>query len=122
KKLSVSKTKPYKMKVIAAVLVAIIACFAIFFALGDNDPKPTKVNVNAAEKMQKMVIGLSNYAKKLKPGFLVIPQNGIEHAYKKAEPKFGVNQKFLSAIDGFGLEELFYFETLAIDTFRLEAL
>ena len=110
------------MKVIAAVLVAIIACFAIFFALGDNDPKPTKVNVNAAEKMQKMVIGLSNYAKKLKPGFLVIPQNGIELAYKKADPKFGLNQKYLDAIDGFGVEELFYFETLAIDTFRLEAI
>lgn len=112
------------MKIITAVSVVFVALIGFFLLNREDqkDPKPKTVNVSAAEKMQKMVIAISDYAKKNKPGFLVIPQNGIELAYKKADPKLGFNQKFLDAIDGFGVEELFYFEKLAIDTLRLEAI
>lgn len=81
-----------------------------------------EVNVGAAEKMQRFVIGISEYAKKANPGFIIIPQNGIELAFKKANHREGIDQKYMEAIDGLAVEELFYYETLNIDSLRLENL
>lgn len=62
----------------------------------------------AAEKMQAFVSDISAYARNYDPGFIIIPQNGIELAYNNLEPGDGINTSYLSAIDGFGVEELFY--------------
>lgn len=74
---------------------------------------------NSAEKMQDFIIDISNYTRKMNPNFIIIPQNGAELAFTKAKTDKGFNQKFLDAIDGFGIEELFYNETLKPDEYRI---
>lgn len=62
----------------------------------------------AGHKMQNFVINISNYARGIDPDFIIIPQNGVELAYNNLEPAEGLNEEYLNAIDGFGVEELFY--------------
>jgi cysteinyl-tRNA synthetase len=113
------------MKIITMLPVFLLLCLATLECKPQEKEKPKKpkdVNVNAAEKMQKLVISISDYAKKTKPGFLIIPQNGIELAFKKADSKNGIYDRYLESIDGMGVEELFYHDTLNIDSLRLENL
>lgn len=53
----------------------------------------------AANEMAKFVIALAKHARKLKPGFLIIPQNAEELLLKR---------NYLAAIDGIAKEDLFY--------------
>lgn len=76
----------------------------------------------AAEKMQDFVIDISKYAKQTNPNFLIIPQNGIELAFNHADPLEGLNVNYMNAVDGFGVEALFYNETYALDNERLPML
>ncbi len=76
----------------------------------------------AGEKMQEMVIAVSEYARAHKPGFIVVPQNGPELAFQYLWQEDGINWQYLNAIDGFGVEELFYFNTYQPDAERLEML
>lgn len=66
----------------------------------------------AAEKMQEFVINISNYARGIDPNFIIIPQNGAELAFNNIEPSEGLNSIYLSAIDGIGMEALYYDGTL----------
>ena len=74
---------------------------------------------NAAEKMQEFVISISNYARSFDPDFIIIPQNGIELAFNNIDPNDGQNSAYMAAIDGFGVEELFYNGTFSLDEERL---
>jgi cysteinyl-tRNA synthetase, unknown class len=76
----------------------------------------------AAEKMQDFVINISNYARGFNPDFIIIPQNGIELAFNSADPGEGVNTAYLAAIDGIGVEELFYNGSYTPDNDRLSML
>lgn len=76
----------------------------------------------AYEKMQNFVVNISNYAKGYDANFIIIPQNGIELAFNNADSSEGLNSTFLSAIDGFGIEELFYYGTYNLDNERLSML
>lgn len=76
----------------------------------------------AAEKMQDFVINISNYAREIDPDFIIIPQNGIELAFNNIEPNDGLNSKYMMAINGFGVEELFYNGTYSLDNERLSML
>jgi cysteinyl-tRNA synthetase len=87
-----------------------------------SQAKKPENKVTTVEKMQQFVIDISAYAKKIDPDFIIIPQNGIELAFDKANPSLKLNKKYLNAIDGFGVEELFYYEELAVDSMRLAAL
>ena len=89
------------------ILVFITSCF--------KDKRSDK----AAEKMQDFVINISNYARGFNSDFIVIPQNGIELAYNNSDINDGQNASYLSAIDGFGVEELFYNGTYSEDNERL---
>lgn len=59
-------------------------------------------------KMQTFVTELSSYAKGIDNNFIIIPQNGSELAFNNLAQDEGVNTSYLEAIDGFGIEELFY--------------
>ncbi|MDX9906095.1 MAG: endo alpha-1,4 polygalactosaminidase [Bacteroidales bacterium] len=76
----------------------------------------------AAEKMQAFVSDISAYARNYDPDFIIIPQNGIELAFNNLEPGDGINTSYLSAIDGFGVEELFYNGPYAPDNERIAML
>jgi cysteinyl-tRNA synthetase len=73
----------------------------------------------AAEKMQEFVISISSYAKNIKSGFIIIPQNGIELAYNNTDPGDALNTAYLNAIDGIGVEALFYEGELIAEDERL---
>ena len=64
--------------------------------------------LEAAAYMQSFIEDISAYAHKLKPGFIIIPQNGEEIAFIDMKPSSGILMSFLDAVDGFGVEELFF--------------
>lgn len=74
----------------------------------------------AALKMQKFVVDISNYTRGIKPDFIIIPQNGIELAFNNCDTNEGLNSSYINAIDGIGLESLFYEEDLVSEDERLE--
>lgn len=78
-----------------------------------------KRSERAAERMQQFVTDISEYAKGINPHFNIIPQNGVELAFNYQDVNDGLNINYMNAVDAFGIEELFYFETLAIDLERL---
>jgi len=61
-----------------------------------------------AERMQGFVTEISVYAKNKKPGFIIIPQNGVELAFNYTDIGEGIKTSYVNAIDGIGVEELFY--------------
>jgi len=69
--------------------------------------------------MQQFVISISNYARSYDSDFIVIPQNGPELAFNYFDANDGVVQSYMDAIDGFGIEELFYNGGYALDEERL---
>ena len=60
------------------------------------------------ERMREFVADISDYAKVIHPGFLVIPQNGIELVSDNGDEDGDPVQEYLSAIDANGQEDLFY--------------
>jgi len=99
-----------KKLIYIVILLAFTSCF-----------KEKRSN-NAAIKMQDFVIELSNYARSIDSDFIVIPQNGIELIFTETDMETGLNMTYLDAIDGLGVEELFYDGSLAVDEERLKML
>ncbi len=60
------------------------------------------------QKMREFVSGISQYARSYQPGFLVIPQNGIEIITDNGESDGPLNNAYMQAIDGHGQEDLLY--------------
>lgn len=81
-----------------------------------------KVTEDAAQRMQHFVRNIASYARSLNGSFIIIPQNGVELAFNQAEPSEGINMEYLSAIDAFGVEELFYNGGYNPDTWRTDML
>lgn len=84
-------------------------------------PRENKT-MKAGLKMQEFVIQISDYARKADPDFIIVPQNGAELAFNKLNPDAGTNSAYLNAVDGFGIEELFYTEKSKVDGYRLKML
>jgi cysteinyl-tRNA synthetase, unknown class len=76
----------------------------------------------AASKMQEFVINISTYSRSFDPDFIIIPQNGIDLAFQGADPVNDLNANYMDAIDGFGVEEIFYNGPLIIDHYQLNSL
>jgi cysteinyl-tRNA synthetase, unknown class len=85
-----------KIIVLQLLLVFLFACSK------DGDDQDYK------QLMRDFVIGISQYAKASKPGFLIIPQNGIEIITVDGESGSDLHTSYLNAIDGHGQEDLFY--------------
>ena len=60
------------------------------------------------EEMKTFIKEISSYAKDKKADFMIIPQNGIELIYNEYDAESGIDYSYLEAIDGVGIEELFY--------------
>jgi cysteinyl-tRNA synthetase len=76
----------------------------------------------ASVKMQDFVVNISNYARGFDSDFIIIPQNGIELAYLGTDPSLGINETYLNAISGIGVEELFFMSDRLEDDGRLSML
>ncbi|MCK4746330.1 MAG: endo alpha-1,4 polygalactosaminidase, partial [Bacteroidales bacterium] len=64
--------------------------------------------MNYKQEMRDFVIGISEYSKSLHPGFIIIPQNGIELVSVTGDEDGQPHSAYLNAIDGNGQEDLFY--------------
>lgn len=82
-----------------------------------------KKSQKAGVKMQDFIIAISKYARAQDPDFILIPQNGEEVLFQNTDPESAVNSDLVAAIDGFGVEELFYNNgSYAPDDYRLNML
>lgn len=84
---------------------------ATLFLLLSCSKKDEDYTVSESEYKQKMrefVMSISQYAKSVDPGFLIIPQNGIELVSSNAKDPGPPHTAYLAAIDGAGQEDLLY--------------
>lgn len=81
-----------------------------------------KRSTNAGIKMQEFIIELSNYSRGLKSDFILIPQNGEELLFKNIDGEEALDDDLIAAIDGIGVEEIFYNGAFAPDDYRLNML
>lgn len=81
-----------------------------------------KMSFRAGERMQDFVIQISRYAKGIRPGFIIIPQNGCELAFAGMDSANGLRMDYLDAVDAVTVEELFYDKTPVTDPYRLRLL
>lgn len=63
---------------------------------------PGRTRTRLAREMAALIIRISRYAKSRRPGFWIFPQNSPELRHQPG---------YLAAIDGIGMEELFYEDT-----------
>jgi cysteinyl-tRNA synthetase len=68
----------------------------------------TAEDLEYRQNMRDFVINLSEYSKAINPGFIIIPQNGIELITNNGEENGSLNLAYIDAIDGIGQEDLFY--------------
>jgi len=91
-----------KNKLIATAALAIavgIAC-----ACCDKEVDVSKY----AGWMQEFVFDIANYARETNENFIIIPQNGVELVYNETDKDLRFRELYMDAIDGIGMEELFY--------------
>ncbi|MFT3796681.1 endo alpha-1,4 polygalactosaminidase [Flavobacterium sp.] len=88
------------------------------FSFNTRENKTAKAGI----KMQEFVISISKYTRGIKPDFIIVPQNGAELAFNKLNPDAGMNTAYMNAVDGFGIEELFFNEKSKVDSYRLKML
>lgn len=60
------------------------------------------------QRMREFVMNISQYSKSIKPGFNVIPQNGLELISDNGDDSGQPNVAYLNAIDANGQEDLFF--------------
>lgn len=107
------------MKKIYFILPIGLALLLLFgFEMDDKDKNTQK----AGKKMQEMVVGISKYARKFNPDFIVIPQNGSELAFQNVDPDKPLCNEYMNAIDGIAIEELFLDEKGKADNYRINNL
>lgn len=64
--------------------------------------------IDYREEMRGFVQQISSHARHAKPGFIIIPQNGIELVTSTGQPDGTAATSYLEAIDGCGQEDLFF--------------
>lgn len=99
-----------KIALVAGMFIVLVSC------------SKEKMSTKAGGRMQDLVIAISKYARGLKPGFIIIPQNGCELAYNGMDSTGGLRADYLDAVDAITVEELFYNQTLQGDPYRLNLL
>ena len=87
--------------------------------LGCTKEKQTN---RAAVKMQDFVVDIAQYARSFDSDFIIVPQNGVELAFLDLDPNEGEHPAYLLAVNGFGVEELFYRGGFSPDYERLALL
>jgi cysteinyl-tRNA synthetase len=68
----------------------------------------TATPINYRQEMRDFVQAISSYAKGIKPGFIIIPQNGHELLTENGEETGTLSSDYLRAIDGVGREDLYF--------------
>lgn len=98
-----------KTKILSILIVLLLTSF-----LSSKDSNTVKAGL----KMQDFVINISKYARSYDSDFIIIPQNGVDLIFNKINPSLGINSNYINAIDGIGIEDLFFDKKLKTDTYR----
>ncbi|WP_205511908.1 endo alpha-1,4 polygalactosaminidase [Longitalea arenae] len=95
-----------------------IAAFLVFGAAckkntDDADVKekdPSKINavVDHVEEMRTFIEDISAYARQQRPGFLIVPQDGLPLLTNTGDSTGTPDTAYLNAINGVGQEEVYY--------------
>lgn len=89
-------------------LFLLLATFFSLLSCSKNDDDRAASESEYKQSMRELVIGISRYAKSVSPGFLIIPQNGIELVSSKPEGSGSPHAAYLAAIDANAQEDLLY--------------
>ncbi|MBL4656956.1 MAG: endo alpha-1,4 polygalactosaminidase, partial [Flavobacteriales bacterium] len=89
--------------------------FILLVALLTISCSKEKRSDKAGRKMQDFVIAISDYARGIDSDFIIIPQNGVELAFQDLDPNSATHSSYMAAVNGFGVEELFYNGTYSLD-------
>jgi cysteinyl-tRNA synthetase len=92
-----------RLKTAGKILPIIVLAAVSFSAQGCGNPGDVYRNY-----MREFVQNISAYARGMRPGFIVIPQNGHELLTDNGEESGQPADEYLSAIEGIGREDLFY--------------
>lgn len=65
-------------------------------------------NIDYKKEMRDFVVGISTYSKSFQPGFIIIPQNGVELVTVTGDEDGTPHYEYINAIDGNGQEDLLY--------------
>lgn len=85
------------------------AIYAFFFlALIVSCKKDKREKIDYKQEMRTFVQNISIYAKDVRPGFIVIPQNGEQLLTSNGSADGSIAASYIQAIDGIGREDLFY--------------
>src|ERR1044071_4261183 len=95
---------------VCLILLSLLAC------------SKEKRSTRAGRKMQYFVVAISDYAKGKDADFAIIPQNGEEILFHNLDAEDKLDDRTVNAIDGIGIEELFYNGDFAPDNYRLNML
>lgn len=85
----------------------LLSILALFLAFGATNIARAQT-INYREEMRQFVIDIADYARATHPNFIVIPQNGMALITSDGEPSSPVATDYANAIDGTGIESLFY--------------
>lgn len=96
------------LKKIEYLLVYLIVITLYSCYVPDHKPLIKKEDLDYKEEMRNFVIKISNEAKRLNPTFKIIPQNASILITKEGALESNLHYNYISAIDGHGLESLFY--------------
>lgn len=73
----------------------------------ENDPS-RKATVDHVQEMRTFIKDISAYARANKPGFLIVPQDGLPLLTSTGDSTGVPDTAYLNAIDGVGQEEVYY--------------
>ncbi len=97
------------MKKLHCMLNGFLIVLISFISCGKGDkPNCPPEDIDYKQEMRNFVQNISTYAKGINPGFVIIPQNGVELVSSTGDNTGSPDMNYINAIDGIGQEDLFY--------------
>ena len=98
---------PEVAKILASPSRPLLLTALLLMGCGGDDDSPAD-NTDYRSLMRTFVEDISSWTRERHPGFLIIPQNGVELVSMDDEHPETGDPFYLAAIDGVGQEELFF--------------
>lgn len=96
------RIKPLDYLLVFLLVTTLHSCYV------PNHKPAEKEGIDYKEEMRDFVLEISNHAKRMNPNFKIIPQNATALITRESTLNGNLHYNYISAIDGHGLESLFY--------------